>query len=216
MIKSSAERVAPVKSVTLLDRPKNKTPSKRKYKSPSTRRRDQQRFDAFLLKKGTQVATQVPGTKKTEQEQLSVKRVVMCNAHTITDPVGTKSQLTQTDTGKENDVEYKLKETLQEHSHLKSELDFEKGFNQEIRQMNFALKHEFRLLKEDKSHQLEKLQRDLTSLQCERDNSRADVDRLRFERNESLDREEVLNLRIQDFNNGHTGRRENHHGKKIL
>ena len=168
----------------------------------------------FYLKKAHK--TQVPGTKKTEQEQSSVKRVVMCNAHTITDPVGTKSQLTQTDTGKENDVEDKLKETLQEHSHLKSELDFEKGFNQEIRQMNFALKDELRLLKEDKSHQLEKLQRDLTSLQCEHDNLRADVDRLRFERNESLDREEVLNLRIQYLNNGHTGRRENHQGKKYF
>ena len=77
MIKSSAKPVAPVNCVTLFDRPNYKTQSKTKYKSPSTRRRDQQRFDAFLLKKGTQVATQVPGTRKTEQEQLSVKRVVI-------------------------------------------------------------------------------------------------------------------------------------------
>ena len=192
MIKSSAKPVAPVNCVTLFDRPNYKTQSKTKYKSPSTRRRDQQRFDAFLLKKGTQVATQVPGTKKTEQEQWSVKRVLMCNAHTITDPVGTKSQLTQTDTGKEKDVEDKLKETLEKHFQTKSELDF----NKEIKQMNFALKDELRLLEKDKSAQIEKLQRDLTSLQSECDNLRADVDRLRFERNESLDREEVLNLKI--------------------
>ena len=160
------------------------------------------------------MATQVPGTMKTAIEQSSAKRVVMCNAHTITDPVGTKTQLTQTDTVKEKDVEDKLKKTLEELSQIKSELDFEKDFNKEIRQMNFALKDELRSLEKDKSAQIEKLQRDLTSLQSERDNLRADVDRLRFERNESLDREEVRNLKIQDFNNGHTGRRGNHQGKQ--
>ena len=106
-------------------------------------------------------------------------------------------------------MEDKLKETLEEHFQIKSELDIEKDFSREIKQMNFALK-------DDKSAQIEKLQRGLTSLQSEPDNLRADVDRLRFERNESLDREEVLNLKIQDFNNRHNGRRENHQGKQYF
>ena len=213
MIKSSAEPVAPVNSVTLLDRPTYKIPSK-KYKSPSTRRRDQQRYETYLLKKGAQMATKVSAATKSATEQSCAKRVEVCNAHTITDPVETQTQLTQTETSEGNDVEEKLRKTLQENSILKGELDSEKDFIKDIRQMNFALLDELHLLKKDKMAENEKLQRDLTSLQCERDNLREDVDRLRFERNESLDREKVLNLIIQDFNNGHTGNREYHRGKK--
>ena len=53
-----------------------------------------------------------------------------------------------------------------------------------------------------------KVQRDLTSLQGKRDNLRADVDRLHFERIESLDRETVLNIKIQDLSNGHAYKKE--------
>ena len=140
----------------------------------------------------------------------------MCNAHTITDPVGTKTQLTQTDNGEGNNVEDKLNKTLQENSLIKSELDSEKDFNKEMRQMNLALKHELHLLEKEKMVKNEKLQRDLASLLCERDNLRADVDRLRFERNESLDRETVLNNKIQKLYNGHAGKKENHQGKQYF
>ena len=52
------------------------------------------------------------------------------------------------------------------------------------------------------------MQRDLTSLQGKHDNLRADVDRLHFERIESLDRETVLNIKIQDLSNGHAYKKE--------
>ena len=78
---------------------------------------------------------------------------------------------------------------------IKSELDSEKDFIEEMRQMNLTLNYELRLFEKDKMVRNEKLQRDLASLHGERDNSRADADRLRFERNESLDRETVLNLK---------------------
>ena len=216
MTKSAAKSVAPVNSATLLDRPIYSTQSKKKYKSPSTLKRDQQRYETFLLKKGTKVASKVSAATKPITEQSTVRRVEMCNAHTITDPVGTKTQLTQTDNGEGNDVEEKLNKTLQENSLMKSDLDSEKDFNKEMRQMNFALKHELHLLEKEEMVKNEKLQRDLSSLQCERDNLRADVDRLRFERNESLDRETVLDNKIQYLYNGHAGRKENHLGKNTL
>ena len=98
----------------------------------------------------------VPAAMKSATEPPYVPREEMNHSYTITNPVGTKSQPTQTDTSEENDVEYKLKKTLQEHSHLKSKLDYEKDFDQEIRQMNFALKEELRFLEKDKSAQIEK------------------------------------------------------------
>ena len=61
----------------------------------------------------------------------------------------------------------------------------------------------------------DKMQRDLTHLHCERNKLKEDVDRLRFERNEPLDREKVLNLIIQDLNNGHTSKKANHQGNNI-
>ena len=216
MTKSTAKPVTPVNSATLLDHPHYSTQCKKKYKSPSTRKRDQQRYETFLLKKSTKVASKVSTATKPATGQSSVIRADMCNAHTITDPVGTKTQLTQTDNGEENDVEEKLNKTLQENSLIKSELDSEKDFNKEMKQMNLALKHELHLLEKDKMDKTEKLQRDLANLQCERDDLREDVDRLRFERNESLDRERVLNSKIQYLYNGHAGKKENRIGKKYF